>query len=238
VSSNLPVNVDKARLPAAYTQARAALAKCEHIDECKTWADKAAALASYAKQAKDESLHLHARRIQSRAIRRAGELLKAIEPNPNRKAYGHTIKRADNPAGEVVGRTKAAALAGMGEGVATRAVQIASIPNDEFERAVESDTPPTLTVLAKRGTKKPRKLRRATVENSVDPLFLKISEIAALMDKRPARTVLAETAQQFSGGGLDGLDRTYIERLTFVRDWLTAVIDGSEQFIVTCNTRD
>ncbi len=45
-----------------------------------TVANKAEALASYAKQAKDESMHKMAERIQARAIRRCGELLKQIEP--------------------------------------------------------------------------------------------------------------------------------------------------------------
>ena len=44
------------------------------------WADKAAALASYAKQSEDTTLEKAALRIRARAIRRAGELLKAIMP--------------------------------------------------------------------------------------------------------------------------------------------------------------
>jgi hypothetical protein len=75
--------------------------------------------------------------------------------------------------------------------------------------------------------------RRATVENSVDPLFLKISEVAAIMDKRSAESVIAETKAQFDSGV--GLDRAYTERLAFVRDWLNSVIQGSEVFIVTCS---
>jgi hypothetical protein len=56
-----------------------ALATCAKIDECKNWADKAEALASYAKQANDRDLHVMADRIQARAIRREGELLEEIE---------------------------------------------------------------------------------------------------------------------------------------------------------------
>ena len=44
-------SVNGARLPRTYEAARAALAECQQLDECKDWADKAAALASYAKQA-------------------------------------------------------------------------------------------------------------------------------------------------------------------------------------------
>ena len=228
---NLPVNVDKARLPAAYEHAKASLAKCEKIDECKTWADKAAALASYAKQAKDDTLAKHCRRIQSRAIRRAGELLKAIEPGQ----FGN-LKRGPklHAATTTASRTNAARAAGMGHQQQATAVRIASIPEENFEKLVESDNPPKLNALAARG-KKSRKLRRATVANSVDPLLLKISELASLMDKRPADTLVSETRAQFDSGV--GLDREYIERLSFVRNWLTTVIDGSQQFVVSCSTK-
>ena len=70
--------VSRARLPAAYQYAQKAMAKCAQIDECKSWADKAAALASYARQAKDNTLRVLAERIQARAVRRCGELLEAV----------------------------------------------------------------------------------------------------------------------------------------------------------------
>ncbi|MGR9057812.1 hypothetical protein ACU8NH_18205 [Rhizobium leguminosarum] len=57
-----------------------AIAECDRIDECKSWSDKAAALASYARQADDKTLENYAMRIRSRAIKRAGELLKEFEP--------------------------------------------------------------------------------------------------------------------------------------------------------------
>ena len=46
--------VAAARLPVAYEQAKVALAACAKIDECRDWADRAKALASYAKQADDD----------------------------------------------------------------------------------------------------------------------------------------------------------------------------------------
>lgn len=70
----LPATVG-AKLPAVYERATQALAECTRIDECKDWADKAEALASYARQSKDDSLRKMADRIQARAIRRMGQLL-------------------------------------------------------------------------------------------------------------------------------------------------------------------
>jgi hypothetical protein len=43
-------------LPATYVEAKSKIAVCARIDECKSWADKAVALKSYAKQMKDRSL--------------------------------------------------------------------------------------------------------------------------------------------------------------------------------------
>src|SRR5579863_2644703 len=74
-------SIGKARLPTTYEKAKETLAKCSNIDECQDWADKAEALASYAKQAGDDSLRKMADRIQARAIRRCGELLRRLAPN-------------------------------------------------------------------------------------------------------------------------------------------------------------
>jgi hypothetical protein len=78
--AQLPVT--SAPLPAIYENAKVALAECERIDECQNWANRAEALASYARQANDDDLRRMADRIQARAIYRAGELLKQIPPDP------------------------------------------------------------------------------------------------------------------------------------------------------------
>lgn len=144
--------VANAPLPAVYERATTALAECSRIDECQSWADKAAALASYARQAQDETLLKMAQRIQDRAIRRAGELLKQIEP-----AGG---ARTDLPPREGdlprLTRESAAADAGLSEWQRKTALRVAEVPADEFEAAVESDNPPTVTQLAEAGrTKRP-----------------------------------------------------------------------------------
>lgn len=149
--ASLPA-ISTARLPATYEAARQALANCQDIDECQEWADKAAALASYAKQAEDETLMKMATRIKARATRRAGELLMQIEPDkggrPSETGAGtHTsFTRAD-----------AARDAGMSKHQQVQATRIASVPAADFERQVESPKPPTLTQLAAQGIK-PRPL--------------------------------------------------------------------------------
>lgn len=140
-------DVASATLPATYQHAKEALAACHQVDECKDWADKAAALASYAKQADDDTLHKLAIRIQARAIRRAGELLEAFRTGPQ----GGRPK--ENGRGTpTVSQRQAAADAGMSKDQEVQAVRVARVPPQEFEAAVESEQPPTVTALAARGT--------------------------------------------------------------------------------------
>jgi len=146
--ANLP-DVSAATLPATYEAARTQLAECERLDECKDWADKAAALASYAKQANDDELRRMAERIQLRAINRCGELLKAIGDDSGGRPAKN--QEGDHP---VMTRSGAATAAGLSEHQRKTAVRIASIPRDEFEDAVDSDNPVTVTELAERGTQK------------------------------------------------------------------------------------
>ena len=143
--------VPTAQLPRVYEAAREALTTCQNVDECKDWADKAAALASYAKQSQDESLMVMAQRIKARAVRRAGELLAQIEPGQGardgkREAVDHPPLRSD-----------AAREAGFSEHQQKQAVRIASVPKEDFEAQVEAPKPATLTQLAQQGIK-PRPL--------------------------------------------------------------------------------
>lgn len=143
---NLPT-VSDAKLPQSYEHACTALATCEKIDECKEWADKAAALASYAKQAEDLSLENYAKRIKARAIRRAGELLNAIEP---KHGANQNIEGGSSP--KVVTRKQAARDAGLSPDQQKQAQRVANVPQKEFDEQVESDSPPTISNLAIQGT--------------------------------------------------------------------------------------
>lgn len=144
--AHLP-DISNARLPAVYEQATKALATCSSIDECQDWADKAQAMASYARQAQDETLVKMAQRIQARAIRRCGELLRQV---PSAHGANQNIREGDRP--NVQTREQVAADAGLSEHQRKTALRVASIPEPEFTKQVESATPPTVTALAKQGT--------------------------------------------------------------------------------------
>jgi hypothetical protein len=167
-----------ARLPEAYETAKRALAACADIDECKDWADRAAALASYAKQARDTTLRKNATRIQARAVRRIGELIKLIPPAAGGRPSAETLHGADNSfqarkSGITLSsRERARRSAGLSRRQAVTAVQVSKVPAEDFERQIESDAPPTVTALAERGKAKrdpvpePERARAAFLANA------------------------------------------------------------------------
>jgi hypothetical protein len=147
---NLP-SITGAQLPKNYEAAKIALAACHRIDECKDWADKSAALASYAKMADDDDLEKYALRVRARAIQRCGELLRTYEAKRGGDR-GNAATGGRTPVGET--RSAIAEEAGLSPHQKKTALRLASIPEEEFTEAVESDTPPTITALAEQGTVK------------------------------------------------------------------------------------
>ena len=165
-----------AKLPGAYVNAVGALERCEKIDECKEWADRAAALASYAKQAEDDSLRTLATRIQARAIRRCGELLKQIEKAANQHEAAARARDGAGPSS----RKAAAGSAGLSERQQKTAMRVASVPKARFEAEVESDHPPTVTALAAMGKKPPTWVERLN-DVGRKPGFAKATRLQGLL---------------------------------------------------------
>jgi hypothetical protein len=140
--------VRKARLPEVYQGAKLALEECTKKDECLEWANRAEALASYARQAGDEELRKMADRIQARAIRRCGDLLKEIESQRGKRNQYTVLREGALPKQT---RAEAAHEAGMSTAQRKAAIRVSNIPDEEFEESIESDDPPTVTALAERG---------------------------------------------------------------------------------------
>lgn len=134
-------------LPANYQEAVRAVEACAQVDECQAWADKAAAVASYARQAGDESLHRYADRIKARAIRRGGALAEKIEP----KHTGRPKNGADDRPNS---RKAMAEAAGVSPHQLKQMIRVARVPQADFDRQIESDHPPTVTQLAEQGKSK------------------------------------------------------------------------------------
>jgi hypothetical protein len=127
MSSDLPSQFASlartATLPQNYVEAKKAIAECERLDECAEWADKAAALASYARQADDMELENYARRIRLRASRRCGELLKGFDARGGDR--GKSVTTLDFARRS---RATVATEAGLSEHKARTAVNLADIP--------------------------------------------------------------------------------------------------------------
>lgn len=203
---SLPALSPQARLPANYSEARRALANCERLDECQQWADKAEALASYAKQAEDASLREYADRIQARAVRRCGELLQQVAPGTGKN---QTEREGASPL--AVTRKSAAEMAGMSPHQRKQALRVASVPEAEFEAAIERPRPATVTQLAARGT-----VRKAaapvvtpladTVSRGcihLDCLIETFDGVPELADALSAAKALRERLSNLDGGEYD-----------------------------------
>jgi hypothetical protein len=168
--------ISDARLPDTYQHAVTALEQATAIDECQSWADKAMALASYARQSRDDRLHRMAIRIQARATRRCGELLATVPTGRGRNQHTKEDKVATRPIqstefvemgfDRVDGIYATGHNANMSTGQIKTALRVAAVPKAEFERQVESDAPPTVTTLAQQG----KKVRPLVDLEGIDPL--------------------------------------------------------------------
>jgi hypothetical protein len=142
------IDVANAQLPATYDAAKTAIATCESVDECKKWADKAAALAAYARMAEDDTLHVLATRIRGRAVRRAGELLQQFQTGP--KGGRPAENRA---AAGPVSQAEAGERAGLSPRQIKDSVRVSNVPKEKFEAALTRENPATVSELAGMGTK-------------------------------------------------------------------------------------
>jgi hypothetical protein len=140
------LNISSAPLPVAYENAKMAIYQCNELDECKDWSDKAQALASYARQSADEELEKMSKRIRARAIRRCGELLKLFDGRGRPE-----LNRGDAPPN--LSKKELGESVGLSSDQVKQANRLSNIPEDDFNRQVESNNVPTLTALAKQGIK-------------------------------------------------------------------------------------
>lgn len=233
MSEQLPAlpNIKTAKLPAMYEAARKQLSECARVDECKDWSDKAAALASYAKQVNDESLLIMARRIKLRANDRMGELLKAIDSQQgmrtDRLQEGTHQKSVQRPSNVKPTRAQVAREAGLSEHQQKTAMRIASVPREEFEAAVESEAPPTVTELAQRGVQ-PR-----APENDKRPDPNEVFRLTIGGHLADMRALARRGWDDTSTAGISAATaQTAIADIDAIQDWLTNLRTKLEKYCV------
>jgi hypothetical protein len=93
-----------------------------------------------------DSLYKLAIRIQARAIQRCGELLQQVLPNPG-------VRAGADP--NSFTRKSVATTAGLSDRQRKTALRVANVSDQEFEQAVEAESPDTVTALAEAG-RRPR----------------------------------------------------------------------------------
>jgi len=137
-------------MPLNYEAAKNSLARCVRIDECKDWADKAVALASYARQVKDDELLKNVKRIRVRAQVRMGELLSEYDaPHGGWGVKGQHKKFKKRP--RMSPRYQAGFDAGLGRKDINRSVSMFRVPEADRERLIENDPPVSPSQLADLG---------------------------------------------------------------------------------------
>lgn len=93
--------------------------------------------------ADDDSLRQMADRIQARAVRRMGELLKQFDGKGNNQHTDATVSKRT--------QAQAARDAGISERQQVTSVRVANVPQEKFEAAIEQPRPATVTKLAEMG---------------------------------------------------------------------------------------
>ena len=210
-------NIRKAQLPQVYVTAKDSLAACESLDECKGWSDQAAALASYAKQARDDALVNFAMRIKARAIRRCGELLRGIE------AKAHRPQKGGDPPPHQSERAQTAREAGLSDDQRKQALRVANVQEADFEAAIEAEEPATITELAEMG--KQDELRRPK-----PPGFREATQLLGAI-----RHASEDWPKIDAGLALEGMASQEVRQLTEWLDTLTAWLD---EFRTIINRRE
>jgi hypothetical protein len=141
------IEINSARLPEVYNNAVTALKNCVEIDEVKDWTDKMAAIASYWRQTNDETMFNMAQKIRAQSYRRMGELLSEYD------GRGNYSEQSKKDIGVRFTKTEIATQSGLSERETKTATRLSNIPEPEFNDLLEAEKVPTITELAKHGTK-------------------------------------------------------------------------------------
>lgn len=120
-----------------------AIAVCCSVDEVKDLRDKAKALEVYAQQARNVEAERKCCEVRIRAERRAGELLRDMAATGQRLKPGDAGRSKANISPKSSGTTLVDL--GITRDQSSKWQQLANVPEEEFERAVNGDGPKPTT---------------------------------------------------------------------------------------------
>lgn len=163
-------------LPTNYIAAKAALAECKRVDECAKWSKKALALASYAKQMRDDAMLEMARKIRARAIERGGKLLE----QEKRAKGGDKPNKTGSASGRNTPLKNAIAEAGLTPAEARTMINVARVPAAQFESMVERPKPATIRELADAGTRHQERSQPSPHRNEYIDWTVAVRRLSAL----------------------------------------------------------
>lgn len=133
---------DLAHVAPNYESMRTAIMLCEKVDEIAQLADQAVAAQAYFRQSQDVENEMQASRIRVRAERRLGEVLRRMA-EAGERASGRNLAGKASDGSVLVSRDatpeRQPTLADLGipRDRASRAMQLAEVPQEEFEAALE-----------------------------------------------------------------------------------------------------
>jgi N6-adenosine-specific RNA methylase IME4 len=177
------VVIEAGKVLTRYDAARRALAEAHRVDEVKSIRDKAVAMQTYAKQAKDSTLITQATEIRMRAERRAGELLIEMEDRGERRAQGQGDGK-----GRIGQPLPKLADLGISKTQSSRWQKLAALDDSTFETKVKGASERAYDDMARRF------LKADEVKRAKDGRA-KVIERGCIVDDLNA---LAESGQRFS----------------------------------------
>jgi len=163
-----------------YEAARNALAEARRVDEVKDIRDKAVAMETYARLAKDRELMEHATQIRVHAEIRAGELLREMTKNK-----GSVSGKTGRKARPVLDTAPKLADLGITKTQSSRWQKLAALSKDEQQEKVEEAKRKTEAVInptpRKTTPRKPPKAEVPSLPSAIDPLLSCLMRVRALV---------------------------------------------------------
>lgn len=121
-----------------YDSAKKALAEAKNFDEVKDIRDKSAALAAYARQAKDSEMIQWATEIKIRAERKAGAMLRDSAERGERVTHQTARKSNQIDNNDLMQKPVTLADIGITRDESSRYQKLAAIPDEHFETAIQT----------------------------------------------------------------------------------------------------